>query len=105
MSGRRCDYFVFCMNKSGVTGIYLIEEKISGNPKQTEVKLQLQDSAKFIEKNLQKGESFNFLPVFVSGKGAVPSKRVDMRRVKISLGGKEKEMKHVKPGMPLQTIV
>lgn len=105
MTGKRCDYVVLCMGASAVTGIYLIEGKGGRGPKEREIELQLQGSAEFIAVNLQKGEKFKFLPVLVSGKGAVPSKRSSMRKIKVRLLESEREVKHIKPGMPLEKII
>lgn len=100
----RCDYFVLCDGTCVDTWIYLVEKK-GKNSHAREIQSQLQGGANFINKYLQAGEKFKFLPVLVS-KGIRSSEFKVLRTKKIYIGRDRKGegIKHLTTGSPLENL-
>ncbi len=98
-SGSRCDEFIFCYLRLNNTGIYLVERKDNHNNNVDKVKQQLQGGATYIQDFLNKDpatdeQPFNFMPVWVS-KGLRSSTRHVLAKIKISIRGDSRPVKHI----------
>ena len=98
-SGNRCDEFIFFNLNAKSTGIYLVERKDNNSHIVNKVKEQLQGGAGFIDVFLKKdaatrGQPLDFMPVWVS-KGIRSNMRHQLLKIKISLRGIHKPIRHV----------
>lgn len=99
---KRCDNFVLCGCTSSITGIYVIEVK-GVSPSAKKVKEQLSSGANFIERYIQTSDKFDFLPVLIA-QGIPSSRHTPLNSTYVFLRGKKRNIRHFKPGAPLEKI-
>ena len=98
-TGRRCDCLFIGADESA-TYVAPIELK-SGRFKGSGVVAQIQGGADVADRFLPDGQDFRFVPVLAHGRGVHPQQLQELRRARVQLRGKTRQVAAIHCGDPL----